>query len=58
MNPAGRVTVPAEVRRELGLGDEAFFEVQVQRGAIVLRPVAVVPLEQAKSHLTNHRRAS
>ena len=58
MNPAGRVTVPAEVRRELGLGDEAIFEVQVQRGAIVLRPVAVVPLEQAKSHLSNHRRAS
>jgi bifunctional DNA-binding transcriptional regulator/antitoxin component of YhaV-PrlF toxin-antitoxin module len=58
MNPAGRVTVPAEVRRELGLGDEAFFEVHVQRGAIVLRPVAVVPLEQAKSYLSNHRRAS
>jgi bifunctional DNA-binding transcriptional regulator/antitoxin component of YhaV-PrlF toxin-antitoxin module len=58
MNPAGRVTVPAEVRRELGLGDEAFFEVHVQRGAIVLRPVAVVPLEQAKSYLPNHRRAS
>lgn len=58
MNPTGRVTVPAEVRRELGLGDEAFFEVQVQKGAIVLRPVAVVPLEQARTHQANHRRAS
>jgi AbrB family looped-hinge helix DNA binding protein len=59
MNSAGRITVPAEARRELGLGEEAFFEVQVQKGAIVLKPVAVVPLEQAKSHhLTNHRRAS
>ena len=38
MNPAGRVTLPAEVRRALDLGDEAMFEVQVQRGAIVLRP--------------------
>ncbi len=56
MNPAGRVTVPADVRRSLDLGDEAFFEVEVQRGAIVLTPVAVVPLRQAKSH-TNHRRA-
>ena len=54
MNPAGRVTVPAEVRRELGLGEEAFFAVQVQKGAILLRPVAVVPLDQAKS---NHRRS-
>ena len=50
--------MPAEVRRELGLGEEAFFEVQVQKGAIVLKPVAVVPIEQAKSYLTNHRRAS
>ena len=56
MNPAGRVTVPAEVRRELGLGDEAFFEVQVQRGAIFLRPVAVVPLDQAKAYSSSHRR--
>lgn len=58
MNPAGRVTVPAEVRRELGLGEEAFFEVQVQKGAILLRPVAVVPLDQAKGYSGNHRRSS
>jgi AbrB family looped-hinge helix DNA binding protein len=57
MNPAGRVTVPAEVRRELGLGEEAFFEVQVQKGAIVLRPVAVVPLDEAKGYSGNHRRS-
>jgi len=56
MNPAGRVTVPAEVRRELDLGEEAFFEVQVQKGAIVLRPVAVVPLDRAKGYQGNHRR--
>ena len=51
MNSAGRVTVPAEVRRALGLGEEACFEVQVEKGAIVLRPVAVVPLEQGKAYL-------
>ncbi len=55
MNSAGRVTVPAEVRRELGLGKEAFFEVHVQKGAVVLRPVALVPLVQAKTYLQNHR---
>jgi bifunctional DNA-binding transcriptional regulator/antitoxin component of YhaV-PrlF toxin-antitoxin module len=55
MNPAGRVTLPADVRRSLGLDDQALFEVEVQRGAIVLKPVAVVPLQQAKN---NHRRAS
>ena len=50
--------MPAEVRRALGLGEEAFFEVEVQHGAIVLKPVAVVPLEQAKAYLPNQRRAS
>lgn len=54
MNPAGRVTLPAGVRRSLGLGNEAMFEVELRSGAIVLKPVAVVPLRQAK----NHRRAS
>jgi bifunctional DNA-binding transcriptional regulator/antitoxin component of YhaV-PrlF toxin-antitoxin module len=58
MNPVGRVTLPAEVRRELDLGDEALFEVQVQKGAIVLRPVAVVPLDQVKGYSGNHRRSS
>jgi AbrB family looped-hinge helix DNA binding protein len=58
MNPAGRVTVPAEVRRALGLGEEAFFEVEVHNGAVVLKPVAVVPLEQAKAYLPNQSRAS
>ena len=50
--------MPAEVRRELGLGEEVFFEVQVQKGAIVLRPVAVVPLDQARGYLGNHRRSA
>lgn len=53
MNPAGRVTVPAEVRRALGLDHEAFFEVGVEKGAIVLKPVAVIPLEQARAYLPN-----
>jgi AbrB family looped-hinge helix DNA binding protein len=58
MNPAGRVTVPAEVRRTLGLDEEAYFEVEVEKGAIVLRPVAVVPLDQARAYQPNRRRAS
>jgi bifunctional DNA-binding transcriptional regulator/antitoxin component of YhaV-PrlF toxin-antitoxin module len=57
MNSTGRVTVPAEVRRELGLDDEAFFEVQVQKGAILLRPVTLVPLDQARGNSGSHRRS-
>ena len=58
MNSVGRVTLPAAIRRELRLDQEGFFEVEVQKGAIVLKPVAVVPLEQAKAHLPEYRQAS
>ncbi len=45
MNPTGRLTLPADVRRSLGLQGEAFFEVHLESNAIVLKPVAIVPLE-------------
>lgn len=48
MNSTGRVTLPAEVRRALGLDGESFFEVAVEKGAVILRPVAIVPREQAR----------
>ncbi len=49
MSPNGRVTLPAEARRALGLKGESLFEVHQTETAIVLRPVAVVPLEQARA---------
>jgi AbrB family looped-hinge helix DNA binding protein len=48
MSPNGRVTLPAEARRALGLKGESLFEVHQTDTSIVLRPVAVVPLEQAR----------
>jgi AbrB family looped-hinge helix DNA binding protein len=48
MSPNGRVTLPAETRRALGLNGESLFEVHQTGGAIVLRPVAVVPLDRAR----------
>jgi bifunctional DNA-binding transcriptional regulator/antitoxin component of YhaV-PrlF toxin-antitoxin module len=45
MNPTGRLTLPADVRRSLGLRGEAFFEVHLEANAVVLRPVRIVPLE-------------
>ena len=45
MNSTGRLTLPADVRRALGLRGEAFFEVHLEATAIVLKPVAIVPLE-------------
>ena len=47
MNRAGRLTVPAEARRELGLDGETEFEVEVDRvhAAIILRPT-VAPRDE------------
>ena len=49
MNPTGRVTLPAEVRRSLGLSGEAYFEVHLESNAVVLKPVAIVPLEAVRA---------
>jgi hypothetical protein len=49
MNPTGRVTLPADVRRSLGLAGEAYFEVHLEANAVVLKPVAIVPLETVRA---------
>jgi bifunctional DNA-binding transcriptional regulator/antitoxin component of YhaV-PrlF toxin-antitoxin module len=55
MSPNGRVTLPASTRRALGLEGESFFEVHQQGSAIVLMPVALVPLTRARTRPTKKR---
>jgi bifunctional DNA-binding transcriptional regulator/antitoxin component of YhaV-PrlF toxin-antitoxin module len=55
MNPTGRLTLPAEARRALGLSGEAFFEVHLEGQAIVLKPVAIVPLETVQPQAPQRR---
>ncbi len=55
MNPTGRLTLPAEVRRALGLSGEAFFEVRREGNAIVLKPVAIVPIDNAAPQPAQHQ---
>ena len=47
MNPQGRVTVPAAVRKELQLEAGSRLEVEVKDGCLVLRPVVIIPREDA-----------
>lgn len=56
MNSEGRLTVPASMRRELGLEGDAQFEAEVAGGHLVLRPVVVLPLEDAWAYTPEHRR--
>jgi AbrB family looped-hinge helix DNA binding protein len=39
MDGAGRIVIPAALRRELALGNGSELEIEVDGGAIVLRPV-------------------
>lgn len=55
MNPTGRLTLPADARRALGLSGEAFFEVHLEKNTIVLKPVAIVPLENVQPQPAQQR---
>jgi len=55
MNATGRVTIPAGLRHELGVEGEGDFAVDVENGTVVLRPVVVLPREDAWAYTSEHR---
>ena len=57
MNKTGRITLPASIRKTLGLDGEAEFEVEQFPGeeGFVLRPVVVMRREDAWAYTTEHR---
>lgn len=59
MNEQGRITLPAEVRRELGLEGISEFEIEVDRDAdaLILRPAVVLRREDAWAYTPAHRAA-
>ena len=55
MSPNGRLTLPAEVRQRLGLEGETEFDVEVtERGSVTLRPVVVIPRDDAWDYAAEH----
>ena len=56
MNAEGRLTVPAAARRELALENETQFAVEVVSEGLLLRPVVVLPREDAWAYTPEHRR--
>jgi AbrB family looped-hinge helix DNA binding protein len=55
MSPNGRLTLPAEVRQKLGLSGEAEFDVEVtEHGSVTLRPVVVIPRDDAWAYTAEH----
>ena len=55
MSPNGRLTLPAEVRQRLGLEGETEFDVELtERGSVTLRPVVVIPRDDAWPYAAEH----
>lgn len=54
---SGRLTVPASVRKQLGLteGTQLEIEVDLEQKALVLRPVVYLRLEDAWAYTSDHR---
>ena len=55
MSSSGRLTIPADTRRALGLTGETEFDVEVVGEEIVLHPSAVYSKEDAWAYLPNNR---
>jgi AbrB family looped-hinge helix DNA binding protein len=55
MNAQGRMTLPAEVRRALGIEGEATLLVETEGDRVILRRGAVVPAEDAWAYTPEHR---
>lgn len=57
ISKSGRLTLPAEARREIGLEGEMELEVEVDRAgdSIVLRPALVLLREDAWAYTPEHR---
>ena len=57
MSPNGRRTLPAEERQRPGLEGETEFDVEVtERGSVTLRPVVVIPRDDAWAYTAERSR--
>jgi antitoxin PrlF len=55
MNAQGRLTVPADARKALGLDGEAQFQAEIREGGLLLRPAVLVPREDVWAYTPEHR---
>jgi hypothetical protein len=49
------MTVPAEIRRELGIDGEATLIVETEAGRMIVRPAVVIPAEDAWAFTPQHQ---
>lgn len=54
VNAQGRLTIPAEIRRELGIEGESTLILEVAEGRLVARPGITIPAEDAWAFTPEH----
>jgi antitoxin PrlF len=54
VNSQGRMTIPAEIRRELGIHGESTVIVEAEDGRLIVRPAFVIPAEDAWAYTPEH----
>jgi AbrB family looped-hinge helix DNA binding protein len=54
VNAQGRMTIPAEIRRELGIEGESILIVEAQDGRLVAQRAFVIPAEDAWAYTPEH----
>lgn len=54
VNAEGRLTIPASLRRQLGIEGESTLIVAVEDGRLVARPGVVIPAEDAWAYTPEH----
>ena len=55
MSAGGRITLPAEARRKLGVLGEAQFQLEVDDTSITLTPALMVPREDSWAYTPEYR---
>jgi AbrB family looped-hinge helix DNA binding protein len=55
INAQGRMTVPSEIRRELGIIGESTLIVETDQGRMIVRPAVVIPAEDAWAFTPEHQ---
>lgn len=51
----GRLTLPVDIRKAMHLEEETQLQVEVEGDAIILRPVVMIPREDAWAYTPEHR---
>ena len=56
INAQGRMTIPAEIRRALGIEGEATVIVETEGNRLIVQPAVVIPAEDAWAYTPEHQR--